>query len=70
MFNAMVLAHYDFKNSKGQEIKTTKIRVNLGDYGLIEVCTDLANKYDCFSEILVDLDYDMNKNKVVVKKVN
>jgi len=26
--NALVLAHYDFKNDKGQEVKTTKIRVS------------------------------------------
>ena len=68
--NALVLAHYDFKNDKGQEIKTTKIRVSLGDYGTLDLCTNLADNYDLLSVLNVTIKYNEKKRKYVVTKVN
>lgn len=60
-FNALVVAHYDFTNKLGRKIVTTKLIVNLGEYGTIEVCSDLANDYDLLSEIKVHLGFKDNK---------
>lgn len=66
---ALVLAHYDFKNSKGQEIKTTKVRVSLGQFGTVDLCTNLADNYDLLSVLDVVIDYDDKKRKYVVTQV-
>lgn len=66
---ALVLAHYDFENSKGQEIKTTKVRVSLGQFGTLDLCTNLADNYDLLSVLDVVIDYDDKKRKYVVTQV-
>ncbi len=67
MLDALVIAHYDFKNDKGQDIKTSKLRVSLKDFGYIEVCSDLANDLEILSSCKVSLSYDTLHNRYKVK---
>jgi len=66
---ALVLAHYDFENSNGQEIKTTKVRVSLGQFGTLDLCTNLADSFDLLSVLDVVIEYDDKKGKYVVTQV-
>lgn len=68
--NALILAHYDFKNDKGQEIKTSKLRVNLGDYGYLELCSDLANDYPLLAIVNVLIEYDDKKRRYKVTQLS
>lgn len=67
MFNALIIAHYNFKNDKGKDINTTKLRISLKEYGTIDVCSELANDYKVLDEIKVKLTY--NDKKFVVSEV-
>lgn len=69
MLSALVIAHYDFKNDKGKEIKTTKLRVSLKEYGYIELCSELANDYQFLEDVKVALEYDTSKNRYIITKV-
>lgn len=69
MLEALVIAHYDFKNDKGQDIKTTKLRVSLDKFGYIELCSDLANDLDILSSCKVSLGYDSQHNRYKVKEL-
>lgn len=63
MLNALVIAHYKFKNDKGKEIDTTKLRVSLDSFGYIELCSELANDLDILSSCKVTLTYDPQYSK-------
>lgn len=57
-FKAIVAEHYDFV-SKGKDkknIKTTKLYVNINNFLIIDVNTELANDLDLFTECVVTLD--------------
>lgn len=70
MLKALVLAHYDFKNKDGKEIKTTKLRVSLNEYGYLEVCSELANDIPVLESVSVSLEYDAKYNRYKVTKLN
>ncbi len=69
MFNALIIAHYNFKNDKGKIINTTKLRVLLNEYGTLEICSELANDYKVLDEIKVKLTYNENSKKFVVSEI-
>lgn len=70
MLNAIVLCHYNFTGKNGKEIHTTKIRVSLGEYGIIELCTDKANDLPVLTALKVELEYNEKYNKYSVSKVS
>ncbi len=63
-FNALKIAHYDFTNDKGKKVNTSKLIVNLEQYGTREINTELANDCDVFAEVKVTLEYKDDKIKI------
>lgn len=61
-FDALVIAHYDFKDRKdGRDVKTTKLLISLEQFGTIELCSPLANDLELLSVCKVELGYKNNK---------
>ena len=69
MLKAIVIAHYNFENKKGQEINTSKLRISLNEFGYIELCSNLVNEYPIFSVLNCEIEYDEKRNKYKVTKV-
>lgn len=67
---AIVLYHYKFTSKDGKLVNTTKIRVNLGEFGYLDLCTELANDFKILETINVELTYDDSRFKYLVSKVN
>lgn len=65
----VVLAHYNFKNKQGRQINTTKIKINLGDFGVVDICSELANKLDIMSVHEGEVSFDDEKNKFVLSSI-
>ncbi len=70
MTKGIVIAHYDFKNKDGKQIKTTKLRVSLGEFGYLEVCSDLANDMDILQVVNVALEYDAKHSRYKISKID
>lgn len=64
---ALKIAHFDFTSKKGKAIKTSKLLVSLGDFGVYECCTPLANNLKIFEKCKVVIGVD-DYNKLVVKE--
>ncbi len=69
MFDAIVVAHYNFENKNGKEINTSKLRVSLDKYGYLEICSDKVNDLPVLSQVKVELNYDEKYNKITILKV-
>lgn len=54
-FKALVIQHLDFDGRDGKHIKTTKLLVNLAGFRIEEICTELADDLDLFTECYVTL---------------
>ena len=66
---ALKIAHFDFTSTKdGKTIKTSKLLVSLGDFGIYECCTPLANALNIFEKCKVVVGVDAY-NKLVVKEL-
>lgn len=66
---ALKIAHYDFTSKKdGKTINTSKLIVNLGDFGTIECTTPLANNLNLFDKCKVVLGVN-EFNKFVIKEL-
>lgn len=63
-FNAIVLAHYNFTDNKGKEVKRTKLLVSLGEYGTTECTIPLDESLDILQEVKVTLGYKDNRFRV------
>lgn len=65
-FNALCVAHYDFKDKKTNDIvKKNKYLVSLGEYGTRELCFDLDETIDVMDEVKVHLGYKKNNFFIV-----
>lgn len=65
---ALKIAHFDFISKKdGKTIQTSKLLVSLGDFGVYECCTPLANNLKIFEKCKVVVGVD-DYNKLVVKE--
>lgn len=67
-FNALVLAHYNFVDKEGKEVKRTKLRVSLGEYGVVDLTIPLEESLEILSEVKVELTYKDNKFRIVSVK--
>lgn len=67
-FDGLIVAHYDFTDKEGRKVKTTKLKISLDQYGVIELCSDLANDFDLLSEVKVTLGF--KGNKFVIDAIN
>lgn len=66
---ALKIAHFDFTSKKdGKAINTSKLIVNLGDFGTIELNTPLANNLNLFDKCKVVLGVN-EFNKFVIKEL-
>lgn len=66
---ALKIAHYDFTSKKdGKTIQTSKLIINLGDFGFFECTTPLANDLKIFEKCKVTIGVN-DYNKLVVKEL-
>lgn len=65
---ALKIAHYDFTGKDGKQIKTSKLLITMGDFGIFECTTPLANDLKIFEKCKVVVGVD-NYNKLVVKEL-
>lgn len=67
-FKALVLAHYNFVDKDGKEVKRTKLRVSLNDFGIVELTIPLDESLDILSVVDVNLTYKDNKFRITSVK--
>ncbi len=65
---ALKVGHWKFADKTGKEVNTSVLVVNLGKYGTANVCSELANDYDLFTEINVFVSVN-DRNKLVIKSI-